>query len=646
MMRRIRITRGYSNAAAKPNVTIQPAIQRKPTDLLKALSETVGVDTTAPHFAFIDDPITIPSTQNAKKTYFMAKELGKRAARQLAEEWPTLFAFDRDQPRLPVFRPEKLADPLQIEPTEKNLLEIIKSRQVQDACTLYERMRSENIDVSDSTQLELFRLVAYYNSRNAPFAEWHEWHGMRNFAEDETHSWQSASVADLLFETLPKTDETVSIMIAALCKFANSESVERARQLYKENSTLKIRREAYNLLISTSNFKIASNLCAEMSKNGMKPDVSTFDSLLIAANKIEKFEDRVDAFTKILSEMSHLKIRPALSTYHKILKGLDDKSKNKEKEMRHLTLAISWVSQILDELSQTGEPLEPSSSSCNLFFYEAMGVAYRCANIEIAEKLRHLYEHPNNRVKMPAFTIESNFYNRYLQLYIEQTASIEQIYTKYIELVPRLVGASESLCNAVYQKLARQPHWALLRRVIEDGINAGQIAGKLGGEMRKQLINVQYHTLSVAERDEFTQIVQKMVATLVEFSQFTDEYTKRMQRKLSPSQISDLALLLTRIGEIPKAYELLDLLLDENASEGDEATVFAKGYPRPSSMAELFEDALRRRDAYGASTCLEIMALNGNRRSLEPLANRIFERCSLTDTQKKIIEGFVRLRPE
>lgn len=111
-------------------------------------------------------------------------------------------------------------------------------------------------------------------------------------------------------------------------------------------------------------------------------------------------------------------------------------------------------------------------------------------------------------------------------------------------------------------------------------------------------------------------------------------------------QISECALLLTRIGEQQKAYELLDLLLDETASSGDEATVYPRGHARPWAMAELFEDALRKRDTYAAATCLQIMSLTANRAKLEPLANRIFEKCNVNQEQVRIIQGFIRLRPQ
>ncbi|CAI2312498.1 unnamed protein product [Caenorhabditis sp. 36 PRJEB53466] len=654
------ISRSLATAepASQSKITIQPAIERSPTDILNALSETVGQDSTAPHFAYIDDPITVPSTQNAKKTYFMAKEFGKRAARELAAEWPTLFAFDRDQPRLPAFRPEKLPDPLQVDATEKNLATMIESREVLDACMLYERMRSENVEISEETQLKLFRLVAYYNSSNIPFSEWTEWAGMRNFGEESQNAWKSGGVADLLFETLPKTDETVSIMIAGLCKFSDHASLERARELYKEHKAAggSIRGEAFDGLIRVSNYGVAKKIAAEMAASKVAPTIFTFNAFLFAASKTGKFEERLKAFAETLGEMKAQNVEPALSSYYLILKNIID-NKLTEKDRvetdeqktaykRQLTVAVSWLNEMQNKIS--AKRLNPVTTSCNLFFAEAMGINYRAANLKLAENLLSIYQSKNNEVQMPTFTIESMFYNRYLQLVIEQTTSLSKIHELYKSHVPKLVGVNNSLSSLVFRKLSASTdrNWALLRRLIVDGIAGGQMNGALGEEMRRQLSNVQLHTLNTSEREQFTELVQKLVSVWIEYSQFTQGNLQRMQRKLSPSQISECALLLTRIGEHQKAYELLDLLLDENASTGEEATVFPRGYAKPYAMAELFEDALRRKDTYGAATCLQIMSLTANRAKLEPLANRILERCNVNPEQTRILQGFVRLRPQ
>ncbi|VDK25845.1 unnamed protein product [Anisakis simplex] len=131
---------------------------------MEALSETVGVDTTAPHFAFIDDPATIPTTQQARKNYYLARELGRRAARQLAAEWPTLFMYDRDEPRLEAFRPKAIPDPLQMEANEENLSELINMKEVINAVKLYERIRAENIEVSSELQVsDIYSALFSYN---------------------------------------------------------------------------------------------------------------------------------------------------------------------------------------------------------------------------------------------------------------------------------------------------------------------------------------------------------------------------------------------------------------------------------------------------------------------------------------------------
>uniref|UniRef100_A0A8R1DL83 Small ribosomal subunit protein mS39 n=1 Tax=Caenorhabditis japonica TaxID=281687 RepID=A0A8R1DL83_CAEJA len=501
------ISRSLSTAepATQSKITIQPAIERSPTDLLNALSETVGPDRTAPHFAYIDDPITIPSTQNAKKTYFMAKEFGKRAARELAAEWPTLFAFDRDQPRLPAFRPQHHPDPLKVEPTDKNLLEMIESRKVLDACMLYERMRSENIDVSEKTQMELFRTVAYYNSQNIPFSEWSEWAGMRNYGEYSNAEWKSGGVADLLFETLPRNDETVSIMIAGLCKFSNHSSLSRARELFKEHKAAggKLRREAFDALIEVSNYSVAKKLIQEMAEAKINPSVRTFQALLTSAARTAKFEERIKAFTEVIGEMQAVGVEPSLSCYYVIAKNLIDNNlldkekreseENKAKYGRQLTVAVSWCNEIQKQIEEKN--LSPITATCNLFFAEAMGIHYRAANVQLAENLLSIYESKKNQVQMPAFTVESTFYNRYLQLIIEQTSSLTKIHELYKSMVPRLVGVNNSLSALVFRKLSASSdkNWALLRRVIVDGIAAGQMNGILGEEMRKQLCNVQLH---------------------------------------------------------------------------------------------------------------------------------------------------------
>lgn len=52
---------------------IPEPIERSSTELLEALSETIGIDETASSYAFIDDPAMIPTSLNKKKHFFLCK---------------------------------------------------------------------------------------------------------------------------------------------------------------------------------------------------------------------------------------------------------------------------------------------------------------------------------------------------------------------------------------------------------------------------------------------------------------------------------------------------------------------------------------------------------------------------------------------
>lgn len=317
-------------------ISIPNAIKRSPTDLLKALNSTVGIDKTAPHFSFIDDPTTIPTTAQQKKNYFLAKELGKRAARQLATEWPTLFMFDRDYPRLPAFRPEKLLDPLEVEPTEENLKKMVDAKNVEAAIRLYERLQSENVEVSNNLQTDLFHLVAYYNAKDVPLTEIEEWPGLRNFFSEGGSKWIESGIVDLLFEGSLKNSDAYSTMICALCKFKTEVSVVRARALFKEMLEKKLipTEEVFNYLISVSSPKFMINILKQMNSIKITPSVRTFNACLININNIDGFAEKYKKIRQIVGEMKQLKIEPSLTTYSLILEALIPQKKFDEQRIR------------------------------------------------------------------------------------------------------------------------------------------------------------------------------------------------------------------------------------------------------------------------------------------------------------------------
>jgi hypothetical protein len=153
------------------------------------------MDPTAPHYQYIDDPAMIPTSIGDKRNNLLAKEFGRRAARQLAVEWPTLFMFDRDKPRLEAFRPDKLPSLVQAEKVDENSLRsLIEAKNISGAIIVFERLRAMDAKFSPKIIQDLFVLSAYFNARDPPPSENEEWPAMRTFAHDsQSDTTQSVS---------------------------------------------------------------------------------------------------------------------------------------------------------------------------------------------------------------------------------------------------------------------------------------------------------------------------------------------------------------------------------------------------------------------------------------------------------------------
>lgn len=74
------------NASKIPN-----RVHRSEIDILNALSLTVGTDPTAAHYKYHDDPYLIPTSNSTKRTFAMAQEAGRKAAKWIRQKHTPLF---------------------------------------------------------------------------------------------------------------------------------------------------------------------------------------------------------------------------------------------------------------------------------------------------------------------------------------------------------------------------------------------------------------------------------------------------------------------------------------------------------------------------------------------------------------------------
>lgn len=72
-------------------IILPKRIKRGPTDLLRALSRTIGRDPTASHYKFHDDPFLMPCSVGDKKGFALAQEAGRKTAHWIKREHADLF---------------------------------------------------------------------------------------------------------------------------------------------------------------------------------------------------------------------------------------------------------------------------------------------------------------------------------------------------------------------------------------------------------------------------------------------------------------------------------------------------------------------------------------------------------------------------
>ncbi|VDM08976.1 unnamed protein product [Wuchereria bancrofti] len=616
---------------------------RSPTDLLRALADTVDVDPTAPHFALIDDPLTIP-TDSQRDLYFVAKEIGRRAAQQLAQEWPTLFMYDTDVPRIQAYRPQKPLDPSEIAPTVENLQKLIATKEVVGANQLCDKLATENIAVPREILVDLFRLLVYYNGRQIPVAEI-PWHGWRNYGcqvEQEPETWDSGGAADLLFEELEKDEEIYSVMIAGLCKYRNAECITRALEIYKEmreKDFVPTVEAYYGLITIAKTWQEAIFYLKDMAQKSVKPNIRIFNVLIEKSTSVQ-LHDQFNTAIKILNEATTVGCKPSLRTYSLLMKSCL-KQRNISK-----SVCLAHLIHILAELEQS-KAIELFEKGDEEFFISAMDFALQTRNIAVAERILALYRSPNNHVRLPAFLGEAEFYGLYLRIVISQL-SLQELEKQYMSLVPRAVPLSNNLAMIMLRRLQTEKNvpWLFSRRLIEDFITSRHILRPhLNQQLRFYLLNMDLKIMTMEQREELRDLVVKIVDISVEISRFSEvKYLQKTQKKLESDFIADMSLMMMKLDERERAWKFLALLLNEEAKQGEAATVSNERSPNCETLNSLMQEALNEGNWYNASCCLQIMALYSLSENLKSEVDRISKHCNITSIQRKILENFAELR--
>ncbi|XP_023243642.1 protein PTCD3 homolog, mitochondrial-like, partial [Centruroides sculpturatus] len=402
-------TNKENNVAVSDDIIIPERIERGPTDILKALASTVGRDYTAPHYKYHDDPFLIPVSNVSKRTYALAKESGKKAARFFLEKYPDSFENNPAQPVIEAFiAPEKITEDTEV--TEIMLINCIKQYEVNNSITIYNNLKTKGIEISQESEQLLLELLCFFNGQEPPPEEYLESQWLQRKGDSETRRlWRQDNLAEQIFNDMKEKDaKAYCAFIQGLCKC----------KIYFEQQLL-----------------------FEMAKEGLMPNLCTMNAVLDVISRFGRIQNAKSLSLEVLTEMKHLNIVPSLGTWYYMLTIFC-----KEK---------GPPSPILYEIMEyiEGKEFEICHPKDVYFFVTAMDVCcYHLVDKELAYRVHDLLQHGNNYILIGDAYKESIFYRLFFQL-LCHTENIDILFENYNKYVPNIYtpepSVMEELINAV-----------------------------------------------------------------------------------------------------------------------------------------------------------------------------------------------------
>ncbi|CAG4941282.1 unnamed protein product [Colias eurytheme] len=440
-----------------------PRIPRGPTDILQALAATVGVDPTAPHYKYHDDPFLIPQSNYRKRAYALSAEAGRKAAAWIRDEHATLFTTREWDPPLKMKTPYVNADP-EIEAyaprpiyndeskvTEEDLLYTINNALLDDAVKVYQLLGGSE-GVNDELKLGLLQLLCFYNEKEPIAAEWLE---ERWFAaatrERQAATWRLGGLADKIFASMePKTPEAYCTLIQGMAKYYQAERAHALAQEAIENGIL-LSTDVYNSLLSCVGFlkegtalriDAMKSLLAQMNEQGLTPNKETLTSCLKSISAWGGGKALQTFALQIVSEMRKLNIQPGLGAYYHLLCLFC-----KERGPR-----IDILSTILSDLESRAN-LEPSDVADTHFFITAMGVcSEHLQDITLAERVHALLMKDDN-YKLVGDAYKESIYYRHFVTVACRHAPFERTTQLLDTLVPNVYVPEPSVMEEIIRTL-------------------------------------------------------------------------------------------------------------------------------------------------------------------------------------------------
>lgn len=495
-------------------------IERGPTDLLKALAQTVGRDPTAPHYKFHDDPALEPITQFNKVSYALSKEQGKRAAKYFLTNYPHLFYRDDAEPKVPAFNPPDRVTP-DVKCVEDDIIISIKLNQVANAVQCYKNCVEQKVPISQETKLMLFELCCFSNSQDLDY-EWIEeqWY-YGNLKRNQNSIWMQDSLADSLFNDLGENEASVNALI---CGYARHRSSERAYSLYKKalENQLEISLLTYNELLGCitslsssgdGRWNLTEEILQNMRQNKVAPNIDTFNNILENLSLTPLWKDCRSFALRIVNEMASLDIEPSLASYNFLIRIFtESKTLPPQPEILY-SVMTSLQEQIERNSTKNGGKLTLRNFRDGMFFPTAMKKINQSLNdLELAFQLHDILV--ANPHMMDTAISELNYYKEFFLL-LAKVAHIDQLMKAYDTFVPHTYVPDGNMYREILNSVHLDGKLDLIPRLWTDMVCYGQ-ADSI--DLMKDLLEIITREPTDDEiiREQMTKVVEEIASRVEE----------------------------------------------------------------------------------------------------------------------------------
>ncbi|XP_047102645.1 LOW QUALITY PROTEIN: protein PTCD3 homolog, mitochondrial [Schistocerca piceifrons] len=597
--------------------TIPKRIPRSSTDILRALANTVQQDVTAPHYKYHDDPYFIPMSNVGKRTFALAKESGRKAAKWVRAQHPEFFQhLVADPPIKDYFPLEVYTEESKVD--TDTLKTLIEDCRVSDAITVYQILENAGKDVPASIKQAFLELICFFNCEEAHAEDLIEEHwfrqGPRGYARLRK-TWKDNGLAEKIFTSLKSPDASAyCALIQGMTRFYQ---VERAWQLYQEmlQKGMPLTVEAYNSLIRVSNFlresnelrwKLIEELLTAMSKQELVPNVGTLNAVLEVISSMSSQKLSKTYALQILSEFRRINIEPSLGSYYYLLMIFC-----KER---------GPVSSILLDIMNYIENKEykVTHPKDTFFFVTAMDV---CRNHlqdkELAYRLDKFLHRGNNYDLIGDSYKESIYYRHFFAL-LCVSEPLDVLMEYYNKLIPHIYIPEPSVMEEVIKAIDLSGQVDHLPRVWSDMVtfdhtDREKLISNLLESMARNLPPVDSPTAL-----QFADVAWEI------FNKFQEKVDVKSALSWTGQNLGSIIILLLNGQEIEKAFAVLDKLDKEHHNK-------IVGLPEVTVLNQLLDACIAVNNSEKAVVCIRYCADAGYSEA-ENMGAKLKEKLQLDST--------------